>query len=122
MSLTRLFLLATGLLYVAFGIAYLVDPASMAAVADLGVASPLARIEIRGFYGGQLVGLGGFVLLGLWRGAFVTPALLLVIASLGGTAIGRILGILASGSLPGPILGVLLVEASGALAAALLST
>jgi hypothetical protein len=84
------------------------------------VASPLAVIEMRGFYGGQLVGLGGFVLLGARRPDFAAPALLLVAASLGGTALGRLVGVLASGSLPGMIVGALALELGGAVAALVL--
>jgi hypothetical protein len=116
-SLERVFLLATGLLFVAFGVAYLVAPVPMAALADLGVASPLAVIEMRGFYGGQLVGLGALVLLGARRSAFVAPALLLLLASLGGTALGRLVGVLASGSLPAIIAVALAMELAGALGA-----
>lgn len=120
MSLTRLFLLATGLLSVAFGVAYLIAPIQMASLANLDPATPLAVIEVRGFYGGQLVGLGGFILLGVWRSAFVTSALLLIAASLGGTAIGRIIGVFASGSLPPIIIGALILELFATVAALLL--
>jgi hypothetical protein len=119
MSVTRIFLLVTGLLLVAFGVAYLIAPVPLAAVAELGVSTPLAVIEVRGFYGGQLVGLGAFVLLGVWRAAFATPALVLVAASLGGTALGRVVGILAAGSLPAAIAGALVLEVAGAAGAVL---
>jgi Domain of unknown function (DUF4345) len=116
-SLTRLFLLATGLLSVAIGLAYLIAPVPLASVAALDLSSPLAVIEVRGFYGGQLIGLGAFILLGIWRSAFVVPALLLIAASLGGTALGRIVGVLASGSLPPAIVGVLVLELLATVAA-----
>lgn len=120
MSLTRLFLLATGLLSVVFGVAYLFAPIPMASLADLDPSTPLAVIEVRGFYGGQLVGLGGFILLGVWRSAFVTPALLLIAASLGGTALGRMVGVFASGSLPAIIVGALILELLATVVALLL--
>jgi hypothetical protein len=120
MSLTRLFLLATGIVSVVLGFVYLVSPMAMASLTDLDASTPLAAIEVRGFYGGQLVGLGAFVLLGAWRSAFATPALLLVALSLGGTALGRIVGVFASGSLPPVMLGLLVVELGAAAAALLL--
>jgi len=120
MSPTRLFLCASGLLSVAIGLAYLVAPAAMAAVTQLDLASPTALIEIRGFYGGQLVGLGAFILLGAWRRAFAAPALLLLAATLGGTALGRVVGMLAAGSVPRVMLGLLAVEVAATLAALLL--
>lgn len=120
MSLTRLFLLATGLLSIGFGVAYLVAPVPMSALTGLDASTPLSAIEVRGFYGGQLVGLGAFILLGVGSARFVGPALLLVAASLGGTALGRIAGVLAAGSLPPIIVGALALEIAATLAALLL--
>src|SRR5262245_61101682 len=117
MSLTRLFLLATGVLYLVLGAAYLIAPAPLGTLADFDARTPAALIELRGFYGGQMVGLGAFVLLGVWRSSFVAPALLVTVASLGGTALGRVVGIFASGSLPGVVVGVLSLEVLGAAAA-----
>jgi hypothetical protein len=113
-SLTRTFLLATGVLLVGFGLAYLVTPVAMSSLADLVPATPLAVIEVRGFYGGQLVGLGAFVLLGARWPAFAVPALLVVAASLGGTALGRVVGIVAAGETPPIVLGALALELGGA--------
>jgi hypothetical protein len=119
-SIARGYLLAIGVLLVAFGVAYLIAPAPMAALAGLELPSPLAFIEVRGFYGGQLVGLGGFVLLGVSKPRFVVPGLLLTAFSLGGTAFGRIVGILAAGSLPPMIIAAFILEIAGSGVAVLL--
>lgn len=113
MSIVRAYLLAIGLLFVAFGAAYLIAPVPMAALAGLDPSTPLALIEVRGFYGGQLIGLGGFILLGVSKQGFVVPGLLLIALSLGGTAFGRMVGILAAGSLPPMIVAALILEVSG---------
>jgi hypothetical protein len=120
MLFTRAFLLATGVLFLAFGIAYLVAPVPTASLAALELSTPLAVIEVRGFYGGQLIGLGGLILLGGRRPRFVVPALLVVVASLGGTAAGRIVGVLSTGSLPPIIIAALVVEIGGAVVAGVL--
>ncbi len=120
MSIVRGYLLAIGLLLVAFGVAYLIAPVPMAALAGLDLPTPLALIEVRGFYGGQLVGLGGFILLGVSRPRFVVPGLLLTALSLGGTAFGRIVGILATGSLPPMIVVALILEIAGSAVAVFL--
>jgi hypothetical protein len=120
MSLTRLFLLVTGGLLVAIGIAFLVAPGAMIGVMDLAVDTPVAAIEIRGFYGGQMVGLGAFVLLGALRPGFAVAALLLLAASLGGTALGRLVGVLAAGTFPAAITWALALEIGGTVAALLL--
>ena len=120
MSIVRGYLLAIGLLLVAFGVAYLIAPVPMAALAGLDLPTSLALIEVRGFYGGQLVGLGGFILLGVSKPRFVVPGLLLTALSLGGTAFGRIVGILAAGSLPPMIIAALILEIAGSGVAVLL--
>ena len=121
MSLVRAYLLVIGLLLVAFGVAFLIAPVPMAALGGLDLPTPLALIEVRGFYGGQLVGIGAFILLGVSRPRFVVPALLLIVFSLGGTAVGRILGIAATGSLPPMIVGALMLEVAGSVVALLLT-
>jgi hypothetical protein len=119
-SPTRIFLLVTGLSSVGIGVAYLVAPTALAALTDLHAQSPLAVVEVRGFYGGQLVGLGVLILLGASRSAFVAPALLLIAASLGGTAFGRVVGLVVSGTLPPIMLGLLGAELLATAAALIL--
>ena len=120
MTLLRAFLVAAGGFSLVAGLAYLIQPAEMAAVAGLALPTPAAVIEVQGFYGGQLVGLGAATLLGAWKHRFVMPALILLAASLGGTASGRIYGIVASGSCTPLIAGFLLLEAATATVAVVL--
>ena len=89
MTTVRAYLLAVGTFSVVVGLAYMIRPVEMAALADLELSSPTAIIDVQGFYGGQLAGLGAAILMGLWKPRFVVPALVLVAASLGGTAAGR---------------------------------
>lgn len=106
----RLFLLAVGTFSVLAGIAYLVAPVELAAATQTTLESSTAVIEVRGFYGGQMIGLGIFMLLGLQRAEFTRPALVLAAASLGGTGAGRVVGMVADGVAPGIMLALLGVE------------
>jgi hypothetical protein len=115
--LVRAYLLAAGAFTVAVGLAYLVRPVEMAALAGLALSTPTAVIEVQGFYGGQLVGLGAATLLGVLRASFVRPALVLLVASLGGTAVGRLFGIAAGASCPPLIAALLTLEAVTAVVA-----
>ena len=114
MSLTRVYLLAMGGFFAAFGIAYVVRPAEFAALAELQLPSSTALIEVQGFYGGQLLALGLLMLLGVQSPRFAFTGLLVAATSLGGTAIGRILGVLAQGTCPPAIAAALLIETTGA--------
>jgi len=120
MTLLQTFLMAAGGVSVVAGFAYMIQPVEMAALAGLRLPTPAAVIEVQGFYGGQLVGLGAATLLGVWKPRFVTPALVLLAASLGGTASGRIYGIVASGSCTPLIAGFLLLETATATVAVIL--
>ena len=108
MTLVRVYLLAVGTFSVVVGLGFMIRPVEMAALADLELSSPTAVIDVQGFYGGQLVGLGAATLLGLWNSRFVVPALVLTAASLGGTAAGRLYGVVAGGTCP-PLIAALLV-------------
>ena len=112
--------MAAGGFSIVAGFAYMIQPVEMAALAGLALSTPAAVIEVQGFYGGQLVGLGAATLLGVWKPRFVIPALVLLAASLGGTALGRIYGIAASGSCTPLIAGFLLLEAATAIVAVIL--
>src|SRR5689334_10413578 len=64
MTVVRAYLLAVGVCSLALGLAYLARPVEMAALTEFTLPSPMAIIEIRAFYGGQLVSLGLMILLG----------------------------------------------------------
>lgn len=120
MTLVRAYLLAAGASSVVAGVAFLLRPVEMAALVGLTLSPPTGVIEVQGFYGGQMVGLGAAILLGVWRPRFVLPALMLLVASLGGTAVGRLYGIAVNGSCPPLIAGLLSLEAATAIAAVVL--
>lgn len=110
MTFVRVYLLALGIFSVGAGLGYLIRPVEMAALTDIELSSPTAVIDVQGFYGGQLVGLGAAFLLGLWHPRFVVSALVLAATSLGGTAAGRLYGVVAGGTCPPLMAGLLVLE------------
>ena len=120
MTLVRIYLLAIGTFSAVIGLAYMFRPVEMATLADLALSSPTAVIEVQGFYGGQLLGLGIAILLGLWSPRFVVAALLLAAAPLAGTAVGRLYGVLVGGTCPLVIAGLFVLEAATASVGAIL--
>ena len=115
MPLARLYLLAAGIFSVVAGLAYIVRPVEMAELAELELTSATSIIEVQGFYGGQLVGMGLAMLLGVWERRFLVPALVLTTASLGGTAAGRVCGVIGAGTCPAPIAALFVLEAATAI-------
>lgn len=92
----RLTLWLSGLCFLSFGVASLLDPLGLLAAAGVMMSGDVAATEIRAFYGGLELGLGSLLLMadrygrrreGLW----------LVLASYGGIASGRSIGLVLAG-------------------------
>jgi hypothetical protein len=92
----RLTLWLSGLCFLSFGVASLLDPLGLLAAAGVVMSGDVAATEIRAFYGGLELGLGSLLLMadrygrrreGLW----------LVLASYGGIAFGRSIGLVLAG-------------------------
>jgi hypothetical protein len=112
----RITLWLGGLGFLGFGTAFLVDPLGVFALTGVALQGSVAAVELRAFYGGLEVGLGLF-LLGADLAGARRAGLLLVLASYGGIALARLLGIaLASGG-SGFLWAALAVEATLALLA-----
>jgi hypothetical protein len=109
-------LLLSGLMYLAFGVGFLIAPTWLGEKAGLIPDGALGRVELRSFYGGMEVGLGLFFL-GAAAARKHVRAMGLVAAAmiLGATALGRLVGFAVEGSMPGWTWLYVLIE--GALAA-----
>ena len=110
MSSERAYLWIAGVSFVAFGIAYLVAPVRMAALTELSVPTATAVIDIQGYFGGQLLGIGALVVLGAMRSRYAVAALLVIAASLGGTGLGRLVGLAAADGAPPLMVAVMSIE------------
>lgn len=119
MNLARIITALNGATFGLTGVAFLVDPAGMAAAVDMAPDGPVAVNEIRAFYGGLEVGLGGLLLWAALRRTWLGPALVLQLAVVGGIVAGRLLGFAVEG-LPGdPVPALLAIELVMGLTAAL---
>lgn len=112
-------LVVTGLMFLVFGIAFVAAPARLGGWVHLDAAHPVARTELRAFYGGLEIGLGIFLLLCSRRPGWHVPGLLASALILGCTAGARVLGMALDGSTSKAVVGILLVEAGCAAASGL---
>ena len=103
MNLPRLFLAVNAVTFLAFGVAFLVAPVELAGNAELGVATPTARAEVRTIFGGFEVGLAAFLFACLARPDRVATGLLCSALTMTGFALAR--G--ASALLDGPVAPVM---------------
>ena len=86
-----------GLGFLGFGLWFLVDPIGPLAAIGITATGDPAATEFRAFYGGLEVGLGALLVAAASRPAWRVPGLWLVLATNGGIAMGRLLGVALDG-------------------------
>jgi hypothetical protein len=102
-NLAKVVLAVNAITFLGFGVAFLVAPVELAANAELGVATPTARAEVRTIFGGFEVGLAAFLFACLGRPDRVAAGLLCSAFAMAGFAVAR--G--ASALLDGPVAPVM---------------
>jgi hypothetical protein len=90
-------LVLAGLGFLGFGAWFLVDPIGPLAAIGITATGAPAATEFRAFYGGLEVGLGALMLYAATKPQWRTAGLWLVIATNGGIAAGRLLGVAIDG-------------------------
>ena len=108
--MAKLIVYIAGLGFLGFGIAALIDPERLLAGMGLQVGgSGSLTTELRAFYGGLELGLGGLTILLALRDR-LTDALGLTLAAYGSLAAGRLIGILVAGDVNTMIWVALAIE------------
>ena len=98
MNAYRIAVLAlAGFGFLGFGLWFLVDPIAPLAAIGISATGAPAPTEFRAFYGGLEVGLGLLLLAAASRPDWRTAGLWLVIATNGGIAAGRLIGVAIDG-------------------------
>jgi hypothetical protein len=92
-----LVLALAGLGFAGFGLWFLIDPITPLAAIGITTTGAPAPTEFRAFYGGLEVGLGALMLYAAAKPQWHTAGLWLVIATNGGIAAGRLLGVAVDG-------------------------
>ena len=106
----RIVLWVMGLGFVAFGVAYLVDPHGMMEIVGLALTSPAAAADIRAIYGGLQLSLGLFLLACARRDDWTTPGLLASCYAFSFVAGCRLAGVARDHATDGVTLAALAVE------------
>lgn len=94
----RILLWLAGLGFIAFGIAFIVDPLGTLGATGIAISGDLAATELRAFYGGLELGLGGFLIATDLVAGMRRTGLLLCATSYGSIGLARLLGIALAGS------------------------
>jgi hypothetical protein len=96
--MARIFLLITALMFLAFGLWSITDPAGMTSRLGVEIGGVSGLFEMRGIYGGVSLGAGIFCLLGALRAKLSFAALCFVATYMGGYMIGRVASLIAGDS------------------------
>lgn len=86
---TRFFLGIMALMFLAFGLFSLLQPAVMTSGLGVDVTGPNGTFEMRGIFGGVSLGASALCGAGSWKRNMVHPALWFIIAYMGGYCLAR---------------------------------
>lgn len=117
MNTAKFSIILTSLIYFVIGVMFLSAPVYWASGIDIELTSNTAIIDLQATYGGCMFALGVFFLYCLKNSQLIRVGLVLQAITLGGFAIGRVIGILMNG-VPKPVIFYLMIaEISGILLA-----
>lgn len=119
MLFSRILLVLLGLMFLGFGVAFLLRPTQMAQMVSVQLPEPTAKMEIRAFYGGLEIGLAVFLFACAAMGAWIKPGLLAAGLACAGPALGRTVGLLLDGRPRPVIFTILAVEVASAVVVAI---
>ena len=88
----------SGLSFLGFGIAFLIEPRATLALAGVATEGAIAATELRAFYGGVEVALGALILYCAWRPDRRRDGLWLTLVCYGAIGLTRIVGMVIDGS------------------------
>ncbi|MES2819433.1 MAG: DUF4345 domain-containing protein [Pseudomonadota bacterium] len=93
MLFARIFLVVQALALIGLGLAYFIQPQEMANLSGMLLMAPAAVTDVRAYYGGLQIGLGGFVLLAMSRLDLTRAALTLLVMVYAALALARVGGL-----------------------------
>jgi hypothetical protein len=109
-TLTKVFVGANALVYIAFGPLCYFWPEEFASQLDIALNSATALADFRAMYGGIPLGVGVVMLLGVLNAAWMRSALMLAVLCAAGLMVGRLLTLADTGGVTMPIYVFLSLE------------
>ncbi len=92
-NFARLVLTLVGVVWLSVGLWAFANPVGLAGLVNFHLENATARLEIRAVYGGLSLALAGLHFAGVTRKAWLRPALVMTMATLGGMATGRLISL-----------------------------
>lgn len=110
MKLARSLVLASALIFILVGAGFLLIPKQYADVLEISLPTAMARTDVRATYGGLELGFGIFLVLCVVRREWIRPGLWALALATGGFATGRLVGVVAEGTINNFMLFFLVLE------------
>ena len=117
MTLARALIFVSAVIFVVVGAGFLLFPKRYGDVLEISLPTAMARTDVRATYGGLELGFGIFLILCVARREWVRPGLWALALTVGGFAIGRLVGFVAEGTINNFMLFFLALELAVALLA-----
>ncbi|HEV7731873.1 MAG TPA: DUF4345 family protein [Candidatus Binatia bacterium] len=110
MTLARVFLVFTALVWLPYGIVCLLWPEHLADIAGVAAHTTTGSVELRAMYGGVSLAVGTAALMGALRAASMQSALTTIATVCAGIGTARLLSTAAAGELSGYTAAALVLE------------
>lgn len=120
MKLARSVVFASALIFIVVGAGFLLIPRQCADILEISLPTAMARTDVRATYGGLELGFGIFLILCVVRHEWMRPGLWALALTVGGFATGRLVGLIAEGTINNFMLFFLVLELAVALLAVFL--
>lgn len=120
MKLARALIFVSALIFVVVGAGFLFIPRQWAGILEISLPTAMARTDVRATYGGLELGFGIFLILCVVRREWIRPGLWALALTVGGFATGRLVGLVAEGTINNFMLFFLVLELAVALLAVFL--
>ena len=114
MNFSKVVVVITALIFLGFGLVILFAPGAVMGMVNFDVSDPIARTEIRAFYGGLEIGIALFLAHCVFLGGRARAGLVAGTLMLGGVFFSRLLGAWIDGTSHGAIAWAALMEGTGA--------
>ena len=112
MRFGRIVLAVSAVPFILTGLLFLVAPATPAGLVGLAIDGPSVDSMVRTAFGGLQVGCGAFLAIAAAKASWVRPGLVAQMALWGCPVVGRLVSWLATGSLPGRMLLLVVSESA----------
>ena len=110
MRLARYLVFASALIFIVVGAGFLLIPRQYANILEISLPTAVARTDVRATYGGLELGFGIFLVLCVVRREWIRPGLWALALGTGGFATGRLVGLVAEGTINNFMLFFLMLE------------